>query len=102
MTDSTKKGPAAKLREGMLHAEIWENQRDNGIQHNVTFSRSWRDQEGGWQQSSSFGERDLLGLGHLASRAHDMIRERQKELRQEAAQEPKRERTRQRDRDRER
>lgn len=45
MTDSTKKGPAAKLREGLLHAEIWENQRDNGIQHNVTFSRSWRDQE---------------------------------------------------------
>lgn len=102
MNDQTKKQPAAKLREGSLAAEIWENQRDNGLQHNVTFGRSWQDKDGNWRTSQSFGERDLLALQHLAGRAHDAIRERQTEMRQEkrASERPKTSRTRERDRDR--
>ena len=102
MSDQTKKLPAAKLREGSLSAEIWENARDDGLQHSVTFGRSWQDKDGSWRKSQSFGERDLLALQHLAGRAHDAIRERKTELRQteRSKERPKTGRTRERDRER--
>lgn len=102
MTDETKKYPAAKLREGTLSAEIWENSRDDSLQHNVTFARSWQDKEGNWRKSQNFGERDLLALQHLAGRAHDAIRERKIEVRktERTSERPKAARKRERDRER--
>ncbi len=102
MTDETKKQPAAKLREGTLSAEIWENARDDSVQHNVTFARSWQDKDGNWRKSQSFSERDLLALQHLAGRAHDAIRERKIEVRksERTSDRPKAGRTRERDRER--
>lgn len=104
MSTDHKNGPINKLRENTLSAEIWENVRDQGTQHNVTFSRSYRDQEGNWKSTSSFGPRDLLPLQHLMGRAHDTIRERQAELRREerASERPKGKRSRSRDRERDR
>lgn len=84
MTEKTKNTPAARLREGDLNADVWENSHEKGTQHRVTFSKSFRDQEGDWKKSSSFGADDLLSLQHLAGRAHDAIRERQQERRDPA------------------
>tara|TARA_R110000787_G_scaffold28730_1_gene78159 strand:+ start:2928 stop:3230 length:303 start_codon:yes stop_codon:yes gene_type:complete len=100
MTQDRKDGPIAKLREHALSAEVWENRHESGASHNVTFSRAYRDSEGKWQSTSSFGERDLLPLQHLAGRAHDSIRERKNKLRQDER--PKENRTRSRGRDHER
>lgn len=99
MSDNRKPAPVHKLRENALSAEVWENKLENGVHHNVTFSRSYRDKEGNWKQSTSFGEKDLLSLGHLASRAHDAIRNRRMEMREQ--QRPK-DRSRDRDHSRER
>ncbi|MCB1469974.1 MAG: hypothetical protein KDK08_23140 [Rhizobiaceae bacterium] len=81
MNEERRNTPIHKLRENALSAEIWENKHENGVQHSVTFSRSYRDKEGNWQRTSSFGSGDLLNLQHLAGRAHDAIRERQQERR---------------------
>lgn len=99
MSKDQNTGPACRLRENALSAEVWENQQKDGVQHNVTFSRSYRDKEGNWKSTNSFGERDLLSLQHLAGRAHDAIRERRTEMR--AQQRPK-DRSRDRDQSRER
>lgn len=99
MSEDRKPKPVRKLKEATLNAEVWENKYEKGIQHNVTFSRSYRDKEGNWKSTSSFGERDLLSLQHLAGRAHDAIRERRTEMRQ--TQRPK-DRDRERDESRER
>ncbi|CAM4414421.1 hypothetical protein [Palleronia rufa] len=94
MTDKQKMTPAARLREGSVNAEIWENQTERGTHHRVTFSKSYRDAEGAWHKSASFGAGDLLNLQHLVGRAHDAIRDRQ----QEKPERPRaRTRTRQRD-----
>lgn len=69
------KPPVATLRDGNLKAAIWEHQHEEAMLYNVTFSRSYLDDEGNWQDSWSFGLRDLLGLGKLAVAAHSTIRE---------------------------
>ena len=110
MSEDQKKTPAQTLRENNLSASIWENQHDNGVNYNTTFSRSYQDQEGKWQNTNSFGERDLLNLANLAGRSHDAVRElreRERDVQREteaAARETDRNKTRSRNRyqDRER
>ena len=107
MADDQKKTPAQTLRESNLNANIWENARENGVNYNTTFNRSYQDQDGNWQKPNSFGEQDLLKLSNLASRSHDAVRElreRDRAAQREAnrTQERSDTRTRTRDRDRER
>ena len=71
MTTPTK--PVDEVRLGALKAAIWRNERDNGARFNVTFSRSYRDSEGNWKSTSSFGRDDLLVVAKLADRAHSRI-----------------------------
>ncbi|QPH54675.1 hypothetical protein [Pontivivens ytuae] len=105
MSDDRKKQPVEHLREGALRASVWENPGPHGPQHKVTFSRTYRDQDGAFHETGSFGAKDLLGLQHLAGRAHDALRtRRQDQQRDQAEQQPARDgsRTRRRDEDRER
>ena len=71
MTTPTK--PVDEVRLGALKAAIWRNERDNGARFNVTFSRSYRDSDGNWKSTSSFGRDDLLVVAKLADRAHSRI-----------------------------
>lgn len=41
--------------------------------YNVTFQRLYRDDEGKWQSSESFGRDDLLLLAKIADQAHSRI-----------------------------
>ena len=56
-----------------IRAAIWENETRNGTLHNVTFSRIYRDDEGNWQDSTSFGRDDLLLVGKVADRVHSWV-----------------------------
>ncbi len=67
--------PVHSIRFGPLKAAIWENQTQHGPMHNVTVSRSYRDDQGEWQESSSFGEGDLLPLAKALDAAHSWIHE---------------------------
>lgn len=67
--------PVHTVRYGAVKAVVWENQTQHGVMHNVTVSRSYRDESGDWQESSSFGADDLLPLAKALDGAHSWIHE---------------------------
>ena len=69
----TKKAPVAKVRVGLISASIWENPTEKGNFHNVTFERRYRDSEGNWHSTHSYGLDDLLTLAKVADLAHTKI-----------------------------
>ena len=72
-TAEPKKAPAEKIRVGLITASIWENTNDNGTFHNVTFERRYKDAEGNWKSTHSYGFYDLLDLAKAADLAHTEI-----------------------------
>ena len=72
MPEQTKKRPAKELRIGLVMAAIWRNDGDNGVWHNVTFERRYRDGEE-WKSSASFSRDELLILAKIADQAHTWI-----------------------------
>jgi len=80
--------PVHTVRYGAVKAVVWENQTQHGTMHNVTVSRSYRDEQGEWQESSSFGGDDLLPLAKALDAAHSWIhenRQKDKESEKQAA-----------------
>ena len=66
--------PVAEVRVGAVKAAIWPNQTDSGVvRYNVTFSRIYKDAEGNWKSTSSFGRDDLLVVAKVADMAHTKI-----------------------------
>ncbi len=61
--------PAHKLRLGLLSATIW----DNDGRYSVDLSRSYKDADGQWRNTASFGHNDLLNLAKLSERAEIWI-----------------------------
>src|SRR4051794_26480563 len=72
-----KKRPIHVVRFGKIQAAIWENwSSELGMPvYNVTVSRSYRDGDGQWQSSNSFGLPDLLLLAKAVDQAHTWISE---------------------------
>jgi hypothetical protein len=64
--------PVHEVRIGLIKAAIWANPTDDGVRHNVTFERSYRDGEE-WKTTTSFGRDDLLTLAKAADLAHSWI-----------------------------
>lgn len=74
MTNTNK--PAAKVNLYPVSAAIFRNESQKGdVFYNVTFERSYKDDEGKYQSSSSFGPGDLLLLAKVANLAHSKIYE---------------------------
>ena len=66
--------PVAEVRVGAVKAAIWPNQTESGVvRHNVTFSRIYKDAEGNWKSTPSFGRDDLLVVAKVADMAHTKI-----------------------------
>lgn len=75
MANATKgpaKRPVHEVRMGRIRAAIWENDTQNGIRHNVTFSRLFKDGDQ-WKDSTSIGRDDLPLLAKVADLAHTWI-----------------------------
>ena len=68
-----QKVPVAKVRVGLISASIWENPTEKKKFYNVTFERRYRDGEGKWQTTHSYGTGDLLELAKCADLAHTKI-----------------------------
>ena len=64
--------PIHEERLGKIVAAIWLSETENGIRHNVTVSRIYRDGDQ-WKRSSSFGRDDLPLVCKTVDRAHDWI-----------------------------
>ena len=78
-TDEAGKPPVAKLRIGLLNANIWQRKTDKGTFYSATFERRYKDANGEWQSSTSYNTDDLLTLAKLADQAHSRILELQSE-----------------------
>jgi hypothetical protein len=66
--------PVHTLRLKNVRAAVWLNRTEAGATYlNVTFSRSYRDQEGNWHTTESYGRDDLLLLAKVADLAHTWI-----------------------------
>ncbi|QUJ77347.1 hypothetical protein KDD17_04920 [Sulfitobacter albidus] len=63
------KTPSHKIRLGLTTATIWDN---NGF-YSVDMSRSYKDANGTWQNTTSFAHADLLNLAKCAERAEIWI-----------------------------
>jgi hypothetical protein len=56
-----------------VKAAVWPQQGERGTFYTVTFSRIYRDRDGQWQRSESFGRDELLVLAKVADLAHSWI-----------------------------
>ena len=65
--------PLEEVRIGTVKAAIWQNEVAGKTRHSVTFSRIYRDADGQWKTTQSFGRNDLLVLAKVADRAHSRI-----------------------------
>ena len=73
MSSQTKLRPVHEIRLGAVKATIWPNETANGMRHNVTFARLYKDSDDQWRQTESFGRDDLPLLTKVADQAHDWI-----------------------------
>lgn len=63
------KTPAYKFRLGLITATIWDN---DGF-YSVDLARSYKNSDGQWQSTASYGHADLLNVAKSAERAENWI-----------------------------
>jgi hypothetical protein len=68
-----RRRPAQEVRLGRVKAAIWANDTEQGVRFSVSVSRVYKDGQGRWQTSESFGRDDLLTLAKVLDRAHSWI-----------------------------
>ena len=68
----SKTRPVHEIRMGRIRAAIWQNQTDNGVRHNVTMSRLYKDGDD-WKDTTSFGRDDLPLVAKVCDLAHSWI-----------------------------
>ncbi len=89
MATTTNK-PTDQIRLGIIQAAIWRNEDSEGRpRFQVTLERLYRDEEGNWKSSGSFGRDELLTLAKVADLAHTRIHGLQTEAREAAKDEQK-------------
>jgi hypothetical protein len=71
-----KPKPVTTLRCSRIKASIWKNEGMNGPFYNVTVARSYKDRDGVWKNSESFGVADLDALIVVAQQTTRWITER--------------------------
>lgn len=77
--------PCDEIRLGTVKAAIWRNETDGVTRYNATLHRLYRDEEGRWRSSDSFGRDELLIVAQVAERAFGRVHELQQSERTEAA-----------------
>lgn len=76
-TGASGRQPVQRFRVKNVKAAVWENQaRGGGTFYSVTYARSYRDEQGNWHDTNSFGEVESYLLQEVAGRAARWITER--------------------------
>lgn len=77
---SAKQSPPVKtFRLGRIKAAVWAQETDSRTFYNVTFARTYVDEQKQFHDSDSFGRDDLPLVAKLADQAHTFIFERRAE-----------------------
>jgi len=71
---SEQNKPASRIQLFPVSAIIWKNAGPKGVFYSVAFERSYKDESGKWQTSSTFNAQDLLLLAKAANEAESEIR----------------------------
>lgn len=67
-------GPTDRVRLFPVEAAIWMNYTQDGrAMYSASFQRSYKDREGAWKNTTSFGSQDLLVLAEAARAAYHLI-----------------------------
>lgn len=82
---STHSRPITPLRLGRSQAAVWQNTAEKRKFSNVSFSRSYLDEEKRFHDANSFGRDDLLLVAKLADEALTYIFKRLSSKKTEAA-----------------
>jgi hypothetical protein len=72
-TMSNASKPAGKVKIFPITASIWRNEKDGRAYYSVTFERSYKDDAGEWNYTSTFYAGDLLLLAKVADQAHTEV-----------------------------
>lgn len=68
--------PIEHVRLGIIQAAIWKNTSENNrSRYAITVSRIYRDADGNWQSSNSFGRDELLTLSRVCHLANSRVYE---------------------------
>ncbi|MBL6705824.1 MAG: hypothetical protein ISQ06_06905 [Planctomycetaceae bacterium] len=73
MQKQTNKRPITIKAGRGVKAKIWENTTENGAWKNITITRTYKDDQGDLQDSTSFSRDDLLHVAYAAQKAFDTI-----------------------------
>ena len=65
--------PVQTFRLGRIKAAVWENETDQKKFYNVTFARTYVDDQKNYHDTDSFGRDDLPLVAKLADQAHTFI-----------------------------
>ncbi len=82
-----KNKPEFEVRLGRIKATVWANETENGIRHNVTVLRLYKDGDE-WKDSASFGRDDLPLVCKVLDMAHTKIFELKSQISKSTAAEP--------------
>jgi len=65
--------PVFTRRLNRVEVAIWKNESEEAAWHNVTFQRTYRDEQGVIQNTSNFRMDDLPALAFLSAKAYDFM-----------------------------
>ena len=59
--------PIKSIQSGKVSLSVWENNFDGQTSYSYTIQKSYKDKEGKWQRSGSFGKQDLKDIHFLVN-----------------------------------
>lgn len=83
MSEDNRNVPEDRLVDYPYKATIWRNESDKGSYFTVTLTRSFRDDDGNYQDTHSISSKDLLRVSELARSAHHRVNELNRDLSRE-------------------
>ncbi|MDH5721909.1 MAG: hypothetical protein OEY94_01125 [Alphaproteobacteria bacterium] len=86
----TSKTPQETLRDANLKASIWRNESEQGSYFTTTLARTYKDEQGNYRDTNSFGQNDLLRLAELSRSAYNRVNEIKREEFRDKRQAPSR------------
>jgi hypothetical protein len=81
MTEDRKNAPLESFRDGAVTIKLWEQQAEGKSYVNASIGKLYKDQQGGWHETRSFNDSDLLKLQALIPQAHQQMKHHQEQLR---------------------
>lgn len=67
--------PYLKLRDGTLSVTVWEKNNDGKAYHSAILRKSYKNDDGEWQETDNLNGNELLKAANLLQKAYNDILE---------------------------